>query len=122
MSSAHLACETTSSTETPISLVSRLSNSDLALANPPNSVVQIGVKSLGREEDSPAVPEVLVETDSSFGRLCCEIRGDVAQSNCHSASPHLFGGPVLRPGSQPSRSRRLRQDRPRNAYCRPDKI
>ena len=53
MSPAQPLCESTESTETPISLVLRLSNSGLALAKAPSSVVQTGVKSLGWEKRIP---------------------------------------------------------------------
>src|SRR5246127_477561 len=49
MSSDHLACRSTGSTERPISLTSRLSNSGFSFASAPSSVVQTGVKSLGCE-------------------------------------------------------------------------
>src|SRR6478609_3981037 len=49
MSSDHLAWRSTGSTERPISLTPRLSNSGLSFASAPSSVVQTGVKSLGCE-------------------------------------------------------------------------
>src|ERR1700726_3248487 len=49
MSSDHLACLSTGSTLSPISLTPRLSNSGFSLARTPSSVVQTGVKSLGCE-------------------------------------------------------------------------
>src|SRR5262252_3469557 len=49
MSSDHLAWRSTGSTERPISLTPRLSNSGFSLASAPSSVVQTGVKSLGCE-------------------------------------------------------------------------
>src|SRR6478672_6287526 len=49
MSSDHLEWRSTGSTERPISLTPRLSNSGFSLANAPSSVVQTGVKSLGCE-------------------------------------------------------------------------
>src|SRR6185437_3289842 len=49
MSSAHLECRSTGSTDSPISLTPRLSNSGFSLATAPSSVVQTGVKSLGCE-------------------------------------------------------------------------
>src|SRR5581483_1495688 len=49
MSSAHFECRSTGSTESPISLTPRLSNSGFSLASAPSSVVQTGVKSLGCE-------------------------------------------------------------------------
>src|SRR5258705_4136431 len=52
MSSDHLACLSTGSTERPISLTPRLSNSGFSLASAPSSVVQTGVKSLGCENSS----------------------------------------------------------------------
>src|SRR3954471_22067254 len=52
MSSDHLAWRSTGSTERPISLTPRLSNSGFSLASAPSSVVQTGVKSLGCENSS----------------------------------------------------------------------
>src|SRR5262249_31175880 len=49
MSSAHLECRSTGSTDRPTSLTPRLSNSGFSLARAPSSVVQTGVKSLGCE-------------------------------------------------------------------------
>src|SRR5215467_6477667 len=49
MSSDHLACRSTGSTERPISLMPRLSNSGFNFASAPSSVVHTGVKSLGCE-------------------------------------------------------------------------
>ena len=53
MSPAHLLWELTSSTERPISLVLRLSNSALRAEKAPSSVVHTGVKSLGWENRTP---------------------------------------------------------------------
>ena len=53
MSPAQPLWDSTESTESPISLVLRLSNSGLALENAPSSVVQTGVKSLGWEKRIP---------------------------------------------------------------------
>src|SRR5262249_51639089 len=50
MSAAHLEWESTGSTESPMILTPRLSNSGLILAMYPSSVVQTGVKSLGCEK------------------------------------------------------------------------
>src|SRR4051812_10690388 len=52
MSSDHLAWRSTGSTERPISLTPRLSNSGLSSASAPSSVVQTGVKSFGCENSS----------------------------------------------------------------------
>src|ERR1700720_2017516 len=52
MSSDHLAWRSTGSTESPISLTPRLSNSGFSLARAPSSVVQTGVKSFGCENSS----------------------------------------------------------------------
>src|ERR1700744_1626435 len=52
MSSDHLACLSTGSTERPISLTPRLSNSGFSFASAPSSVVQTGVKSFGCENNS----------------------------------------------------------------------
>src|SRR5262252_1003641 len=52
MSSDHLAWRSTGSTERPISLTPRLSNSGFSLASAPSSVVQTGVKSLECENNS----------------------------------------------------------------------
>src|SRR5690348_4600189 len=52
MSSAHLAWRSTGSTDRPINLTPRLSNSGFSLARAPSSVVQTGVKSLGCENNS----------------------------------------------------------------------
>src|ERR1700757_4436046 len=52
MSSDHLAWRSTGSTDRPISLTPRLSNSGFSLANAPSSVVQTGVKSFGCENRS----------------------------------------------------------------------
>src|SRR3954470_15451948 len=52
MSSDHLACLSTGSTLSPISLTPRLSNSGFSLASAPSSVVQTGVKSFGCENRS----------------------------------------------------------------------
>src|SRR6516225_591585 len=49
MSSDHLACRSTGSTDKPISLTPRLSNSGFNFASAPSSVVQTGVKSFGWE-------------------------------------------------------------------------
>src|ERR1700761_6190391 len=49
MSSDHLACLSVGSTESPISLTPRLSNSGFSRASAPSSVVQTGVKSFGCE-------------------------------------------------------------------------
>src|SRR6516165_6400328 len=53
MSPAHPLWDSTESTEMPINLVLRLSNSGLALENAPSSVVQTGVKSFGWEKRIP---------------------------------------------------------------------
>src|SRR5580658_8945423 len=53
MSPAQPLCDSTESTESPISLALRLSNSGLAFENAPSSVVQTGVKSLGWEKRIP---------------------------------------------------------------------
>src|SRR6478672_2504469 len=52
MSSDHLEWRSTGSTERPISLTPRLSNSGFNLARAPSSVVQTGVKSFGCENSS----------------------------------------------------------------------
>src|SRR3982074_2234833 len=52
MSSDHFACLSTGSTESPISLTPRLSNSGFNFASAPSSVVQTGVKSFGCENNS----------------------------------------------------------------------
>src|SRR5581483_5496764 len=52
MSSDHLAWFKTGSTDSPISLTPRLSNSGFSRARAPSSVVQTGVKSLGWENNS----------------------------------------------------------------------
>src|ERR1700722_17459934 len=52
MSSDHLLCLSTGSTERPISLTPRLSNSGFSFANAPSSVVHTGVKSFGCENSS----------------------------------------------------------------------
>src|SRR5579862_7930492 len=52
MSSDHLAWLETGSTDRPISLTPRLSNSGFSLASAPSSVVQTGVKSFGCENKS----------------------------------------------------------------------
>src|SRR6266568_7381151 len=51
MSSDHFECLSTGSTESPISLTPRLSNSGFNLASAPSSVVQTGVKSFGCENN-----------------------------------------------------------------------
>src|SRR5271154_2982328 len=56
MSLSHDRCDSIESTDRPMSLVLRLSNSDLALENAPSSVVQTGVKSLGWENRIPHEP------------------------------------------------------------------
>src|ERR1700688_426794 len=53
MSLSHERCDSTESTDRPMSLVLRLSNSDLALEKAPSSVVHTGVKSLGWENRIP---------------------------------------------------------------------
>src|SRR5579872_4016561 len=53
MSLSHALCDSTVSTDRPMSLVLRLSNSDLALEKAPSSVVHTGVKSLGWENRIP---------------------------------------------------------------------
>src|SRR5580692_7214840 len=53
MSPAQPLWDSTESTERPISLVLRLSNSGLALENAPSSVVHTGVKSFGWENRIP---------------------------------------------------------------------
>src|ERR1700728_3008825 len=53
MSPAQLLCDSTPSTERPISLALRLSNSPLALEKAPSSVVHTGVKSFGWENKIP---------------------------------------------------------------------
>src|SRR6202161_2185746 len=53
MSPAHPLWDCTESTERPINLALRLSNSGLALEKAPSSVVQTGVKSLGCENRTP---------------------------------------------------------------------
>src|SRR5436309_8099503 len=52
MSLAHPACLSTGSTESPMILTPRLSNSGLIFAIYPSSVVQTGVKSLGCENST----------------------------------------------------------------------
>src|ERR1700734_1986115 len=53
MSPAQAPWDSTESTERPMSLALRLSNSGLALEKAPSSVVQTGVKSLGWEKRTP---------------------------------------------------------------------
>ena len=53
MSLSQERCDSTESTDRPMSLVLRLSNSDLALEKAPSSVVHTGVKSLGWENRIP---------------------------------------------------------------------
>src|SRR3984957_5165344 len=53
MSLSQERCDSTESTDRPMSLVLRLSNSPLALENAPSSVVHTGVKSLGGENRIP---------------------------------------------------------------------
>src|SRR5271165_5629534 len=53
MSPAQPLWDSTESTERPMSLVLRLSNSGLARENAPSSVVQTGVKSFGWEKRIP---------------------------------------------------------------------
>src|ERR1700735_5219109 len=53
MSPAQAPWDSTESTERPISLALRLSNSGLALEKAPSSVAQTGVKSLGCEKRTP---------------------------------------------------------------------
>ena len=50
MSFSHSRCESTGSTERPMVLTLRLSNSGFSLATVPSSVVQTGVKSFGWEK------------------------------------------------------------------------
>src|SRR5665213_2289638 len=64
------------------------------------------------EEDSPAVPEVLVEVDGPLGCICGEVGGDVAQTNCH-VMVLLCCERVINGSRSPAQRRRL----PR--YCRP---
>src|SRR3954452_4492446 len=52
MSAAHFAWLSTGSTDRPMTLTFRLSNSGLILAMYPSSVVQTGVKSLGCEKST----------------------------------------------------------------------
>src|ERR1041385_5064334 len=52
MSSDHFECRSTGSTERPINLTPRLSNSGFNFARAPSSVVQTGVKSFGCENKS----------------------------------------------------------------------
>ena len=53
MSVAHLAWFDTGSTDRPMILTLRLSNSGLSRAMVPSSVVQTGVKSFGCENSTP---------------------------------------------------------------------
>ena len=52
MSFAHSRCESTGSTERPMTFTLRVSNSGFSLATVPSSVVQTGVKSLGCENST----------------------------------------------------------------------
>src|SRR5690606_33973586 len=53
MSSIHLRCESTGSTDSAMALTPRLANSSLSLAVKPSSVVHTGVKSAGWEKRMP---------------------------------------------------------------------
>src|SRR5471032_769422 len=53
MSSIHLWCESTGSTDRAMALTPRLANSSLSLAVKPSSVVHTGVKSAGWENSTP---------------------------------------------------------------------
>ncbi len=53
MSTAHFLWFSTGSTDSPMILVLRLSNSGFMRAMVPSSVVQIGVKSFGCENSTP---------------------------------------------------------------------
>ena len=80
-------CDSTESTDRPMSLVLRLSNSGLALEKAPSSVVHTGVKSFGWENRIPQEsPEPLVEIDRALGRLGGEVGGGVAQTDCQCSS------------------------------------
>src|SRR6202045_5084780 len=78
MSPAQPLCDSTESTERPMSLALRLSDSGLALENAPSSVVQTGVKSFGWENRIPQlspshswklmVPSVVSAVKSGRGR------------------------------------------------------
>src|ERR1700730_14940686 len=124
MSPAHLPCDVTSSTERPMSLVSRLSNSALALEKAPSSVVQTGVKSLGWEKSTPQlspryswkliVPSVVsavksgatsprrIANECSFSLLCS--RSCTSMVRAHPAIAVISS---------------LTQDRRRRSNCRP---
>ena len=76
--------DSTESTERPISLVLRLSNSALALGEGAElggahrrEVLGVG------EQDPPAVAEPLVEVDRALGGVGGEVGGGVAESYCH---------------------------------------
>src|SRR5712671_1067225 len=58
MSTAHLAWLATGSTERPMTLTLRLSNSGLRRATAPSSVVQTGVKSFGWENRTAQLPSI----------------------------------------------------------------
>ena len=53
MSPTQPLCESSGSTERPMTLTLRLSNSGLSAATAPSSVVQTGVKSFGWENSTP---------------------------------------------------------------------
>jgi hypothetical protein len=77
-------CDSTSSTDTPMNLVLRLSNSPLARGEGAQFGRAHRREVLGvREEDAPAVAQPVVEVDGAFGGLRREVRGLVAESNRH---------------------------------------
>ena len=84
MSPAQPLWDSTESTERPISLALRLSNSGLALEKAPSSVVQTGVKSLGWEKRIPQLsPSHSWKLIVPVGGVRREVGGGVPQSYCH---------------------------------------
>src|ERR1700749_4238191 len=87
MSSDHLVCLSTGSTERPISLTPRLSNSGFSRASAPSSVVQTGVKSFGCENSSAQLlpiqswnlirPSVVSASKSGAVELICMVMTEV---------------------------------------------
>src|SRR5918994_51216 len=112
MSSAKAWCRSSGSTESPISLTPRRSNSGLSSATEPSSVAQTGVKSLGCEKstahESPIHswkrmrPSVVSASKSGATLPSCNIRSpfiwcsDVESTGCVQgcawvALPYLSG-------------------------------
>ena len=91
MSLAHASWSPDASTDRPMTLTLRRSNSGASLAMYPSSVVHTGVKSFGCENSTaPGVSYPVVEVDPALGGVHVKIRRSVGDSTVPWSHPLLL--------------------------------